>query len=91
MKREILRRTGTEVSKSTVKRHRKLAGLEECRVIQVPFIRAHNQEKRKEFTEMLKGTDDRFDDVIFTDETSVQVNYISFYWLLPASLMILTL
>ena len=73
VRKQIFSKTGVDVSVSNIKFHRKKAGFEACPVKHVPFIRNANQEKRLIFANMLETTEDTFDDVIFTDETSVQV------------------
>ena len=73
IKKIILEKTGIQLAVSTIRRNRKLLGFESCRVTPVPFIRLKNQQKRMEFATTLRDTNDQFDDVIFTDETSVQV------------------
>ena len=58
---------------STIRKHRRALGYEAVRPVQIPFIREVNRIKRVEFCQKLLDTRDTFDDVIFTDESSIQI------------------
>lgn len=58
---------------STIKRHRQKLGFEVGRPKFTPHIRENNKLKRLEFCRQLQETCDSFDDVIFTDESSIQL------------------
>ena len=73
LKAEIKARFNITLHSSTVRRHRRALGFEATKPKLVPHIREGNQVKRLEFCVHLKETDDTFHDVIFTDESSVQI------------------
>ena len=73
VKREVKLRFDLDLHVSTIKRHRKSMGLEATKPQFVPFIREANKIKRKDFTIQLRDSEDRFNDVIFTDESSFQL------------------
>ena len=79
IKRKISTELNVRIHNSTVRKHRKALGFEACVPNKVPFIRDANQQKRLEFCTILQETRDTFDDVIFTDETTVQVKMLSFH------------
>ena len=62
-----------DLHESTIRRHRRRIGYEAVYPTHIPFIRQHNQVKRVDFCNELIRTSDTFQDVIFTDESSVQV------------------
>ena len=64
---------GTLLHVSTIRKQRKIMGYEAVRPVKIPFIRQPNQVKRLAFCHDLTRTGDTFHDVIFTDESSVQV------------------
>ena len=75
--RDIMRRLacrGTNASKSTVKKAIKAAGFTATKPRYCQMIRAPNKEKRVEFCKQLLDTNDNFNDVIWSDECSIQLH-----------------
>jgi len=65
--------SGQTVPASSLRRIRKELGWVQCRTEFRPQVRIANQDKRVEFCQRMLAAKDRFDDVIFTDESSVQL------------------
>ncbi len=61
------------VPRSTIKKERQKLGFEPCRPRRVHAVRDVNKVKRVEFARQCLAADDVFDDVVFTDETTVQL------------------
>ena len=73
IKTEVKQRFNVSLHSSTIRRHRQALGYEASKPQLIPHIREGNKIKRKEFCIQLRATNDSFDDVIFTDESSVQL------------------
>lgn len=69
----IKQKTGVDVPESTIRRLRQDLGWVQCRTVFRPMIRLVNQEKRLEFCCELLRNNEKFEDVIFTDECTVQI------------------
>ncbi|KAK6192104.1 hypothetical protein SNE40_003642 [Patella caerulea] len=65
---------GTDTSISTVRRAIDFAGYTSTKPRYCQLIRDQNKEKRVEFCRHLLETNDQFDNVIFTDECSIQLH-----------------
>lgn len=73
LKIEIYNRFNIQLHTATIRRHRRALGYEASKPRLIPHIREGNQIKRLAFCETLRDTNDTFDNVIFTDESSVQI------------------
>ena len=73
LKIEVKQEFGLDVSSSCIRRHRKQLGFIASKPVNQPFIREQNKVKRLAFCRELKSTEDTFSNVIFTDESSVQL------------------
>ena len=73
LQQEIEEEFGVRFHTSTIRQHRRKLGYEAVVPRSVPFIRENNKVKRLEFCIRLLQNKDDFDNVIFTDESSVQV------------------
>ena len=72
--RRILEEHGTVISLATVKRVIYAAGYCASRPRYCQMIREPNKVKRVEFCQELINADEKFDDVIFSDECSIQLH-----------------
>ena len=70
---EVKTQFDVNLNLSSVKRFRKSVGFEATKPHFVPHVRDANKIKRKEFARLLQESEDTFDDVIFTDESSFQI------------------
>lgn len=61
------------MSVSTIKKHRTSMGFTATKPKFIPHIREANKVKRLDFCQQLIATNDQFNDVIFTDESSFQI------------------
>lgn len=73
MKSEVEKKFKLRLHPSTIRKQRKKLNFIAEKPRFIPHIREKNKEKRLDFCMQLQATNDQFDDVIFTDECSVQL------------------
>ena len=73
LRKKIVDETGIDIPIATIKRIRKDIGWVQCHTDLRPLVRLPNQEKRLRFCQHLLESKEEFNDVIFTDESSIQL------------------
>ena len=73
IRKKLLEETGLDLPLSTIRTLRREIGWVQCPTDFRPMVRLPNQEKRLTFCRQLLITKEEFNDVVFTDETSIQI------------------
>lgn len=66
---------GELIPTNTIRRERKAVGIVACRPRRTFIVRDANKEKRVQFAQKCLDEGEEFDDVVFSDEVTIQMGY----------------